>query len=132
MNRGMWLFFHLFFCDLQRFHADKEELLHLTELPKLYSKQQGRPPATLQLMLHQSSLDGSSWLADSRSPMASVCPFPQTEWGGPRRLKHHPRGCKFRVWGESDFLLSVHPCFRVPWAFFFPPDNFGILLYFIF
>lgn len=77
VSRGVWLLFHLFFCDLHRFHADKEELLHLTELPKLHDKQQGRPPATLQIMLHQSSRNHTPWLADSRSPMANICWIPK-------------------------------------------------------
>lgn len=117
VNRGLWLFFHLFFCDLHRFHADKEELLHLTELPKLHYKQQGRPPATLQLMLHQSSLDGWAWLADSGS-MAPACLTPQkrasqapNHWNVTQRCKFWVRG------GKGNYLYFVHFCFRVPYFF---------------
>lgn len=49
---GTRLLLDLFHCELPKFHADKEELLYLTDLPRLHYKQQERPPATQKLMLH--------------------------------------------------------------------------------
>lgn len=55
--------------------------------------------------------------------------FHRKKLAGARALKRHPRGRKFGVWREDDYLVFLHWCFRVPHVFSTRLDK---ILYFTF
>lgn len=79
-ERGCVTIFPSVLCDLHRFHADKEELLHLTGLPAALQTAGKATCYSPTYMLHQSArFAHPDWLDNSGFLMAMLSAVVSTE-----------------------------------------------------